>query len=149
MIKKTVKFFDKLEDHIRGRLSHIPVLYGIIGAVFVVLFWRGVWHTADMFENWGGAWGVLFSAPVTAIVSAVALLLSGLFVASFIGSHIIISGLKKEKKLIDKTESEISSEGSELAEVRQELKSESDELIQVKNSLQDIKRVLDEIKNKA
>ena len=134
MIKKLIKFFDKIEDRIRAKLSHIPILYGIIGGVFAVLFWRGVWHTADILERWGGVWGVVFSGPGTFILSALALLLSGLFVSNFIGNHIIITGLKKEKKLIDKTETEISGEESEL--------------VQVRNELKNIQRDLDEIKNK-
>jgi hypothetical protein len=42
-------FFDKLEDRVRGFLSRKPTLYAIIAGFAIVLFWRGVWHTADLF----------------------------------------------------------------------------------------------------
>ena len=38
---------DKLEDHVRGFLSHYPIVYAFVGGIGVVIFWRGVWHTAD------------------------------------------------------------------------------------------------------
>ena len=41
-------FFDKLEDTVRERLSRIPIFYGIVGGVSIVLFWRGLWYTADL-----------------------------------------------------------------------------------------------------
>ena len=47
LTRKIVRFFDKLEDKIRGRLSHHPIFYALVGGIGVVLFWRGVWHTAD------------------------------------------------------------------------------------------------------
>ena len=122
MIRTILKIFDRFEDQVRSRLSHFPILYGIIAGTFVILFWRGIWHTADIIESWGGIWGIIFSGPGILIVSLFILLLTGLLVSSFIGSHIIISGLKKEKKIIDKTETELLSETSELAEVRNELK---------------------------
>jgi hypothetical protein len=40
-------YFDKLEDRIRGRLSRYPIFYSLIGGTAIVLFWRGVWITAD------------------------------------------------------------------------------------------------------
>lgn len=119
---KIVRFFDKIEDRIRGKLSHFPVVYGVIGGIFVVLFWRGVWHTADILESWGDSWAIVFSGPGSLILSTIVLLLTGLFVSNFIGNHIIISGLKREKKLIDKTEDEIIMEKGELTDVLNELK---------------------------
>ncbi|HYD92823.1 MAG TPA: hypothetical protein VEA37_15215, partial [Flavobacterium sp.] len=40
-------FFDKVEDHVRGWFSHRPILYGLAVGFGIVMFWRGVWHTAD------------------------------------------------------------------------------------------------------
>ncbi len=110
MVSIVTKFFDRLEDRVRGRLSHYPVTYAIIGGVGVVLFWRGVWHTADLFQ--------FMTGPVSTIIGAVMLLLSGLFVSFFIGDNIMIAGLKREKKLAEKTELEIETEKEELDDVR-------------------------------
>jgi len=102
MIKRVVVFFDKLEDTIRINLSHRPILYACIGGVGIVLFWKGVWETAELFP-------VLFG-PVSAVIGIILLLLTGLLVSFFIGESIILSAFNKEKKLEEKTESEVRSE---------------------------------------
>lgn len=128
-----IKFFDKLEDKIRGWLSHYPVLYGVFGAVGTVLTWRGIWHTADFFSaryvhNDGVEIGpgmisdpFLWDGFVSLVLGTVILLATGLFVAGFIGDHILISGLRREKKLAEKTEEEIQEEAGRLKEVKAQL----------------------------
>jgi hypothetical protein len=111
------KFFDKLEDSVREKLVHVPILYGVIGGVSVVIFWRGIWHSADILEQSGGVWGILFSAPVSVVLSALTLLVTGLFVSFFIGDRIILSGLTHEKKVEEKTESEVRAEGMLLVDM--------------------------------
>lgn len=113
LIKRIVRFFDKLEDKVRGVLSKYPTIYSIIGGVAIVLFWRGVWDTADEIE--------FLTGPVSIVISVVILLITGLFASFFVGDQIIISGLKKDKKIIDKTETEIETEMVSIAEVRKEL----------------------------
>lgn len=98
MIGEIIKFFDKLEDKIRGKLSHWPIIYAFIGGVGIVLFWRGVWYVAD--EMSLGAWTSIF-------ISLILLLMTGLFVSFFIGHYIIFSGLKQEKKIEEKEVAEI------------------------------------------
>ncbi len=120
-MSSTFRFFDKLEDKVRGYLSHYPIAYGVIGGIFVVLFWRGIWHTADILETWGGWWSIVFSGPGTAIFSLIGLLAIGLMVSTFIGNNIIISGLKREKKAIDKTEDEIKGEEDDIEKVKREV----------------------------
>jgi len=39
--QKIYHFFDKLEDRVRGWLSHRTIFYGFIGGIGAVLFWRG------------------------------------------------------------------------------------------------------------
>lgn len=124
-----VRFFDKLEDRIRGFLSHWPILYGMIAGAGIVLFWRGVWHTADMivyiYANWVPGYGVdltntlWWDGPLSIVVGTVILLLCGVFVSEFIGKEIIISGLRGEKKLTEKTERELKTEVSAIAEIRE------------------------------
>lgn len=99
MLKRIVTFFDKFEDRVRIHLSHRPVVYALVGAVGVILLWKGVWETAELIPGLHG---------IGSIAAGIAILLaSGLLVSFFIGDSIIISGFKKEKKLVDKTEAEI------------------------------------------
>lgn len=113
MTTRIIYFFDKLEDSIRGSLSRRPVLYTAIGSVAIVLFWRGVWMTADLFP--------FLTGPVSIILSVAVLLATGLFVSFFVGDAVIISGMKKEKKIMEKTESEIKSEEIALREIKRDL----------------------------
>ncbi|MBP6926371.1 MAG: hypothetical protein KBB70_01595 [Candidatus Pacebacteria bacterium] len=99
---RTYNYFDKFEDGIRGYLSRRPILYTFIGGVAIVLFWRGIWHTADLFP-----W---LTGPVSILISVVILLATGLFVSEFVDDMIIISGLNKEKKTTEKNEEEIHNE---------------------------------------
>ena len=101
MTNKIINFFDKLEDKVRSKLSHYPIIYALIGGVGIVLFWRGVWYIADDMSL--GSWASI-------IISIILLLMSGLFVSFFIGHYIIFSGLKQEKKIEEKEEDEIRAE---------------------------------------
>lgn len=144
---KIGKFFDKLEDRIRGFLSRYPILYGIFGAVGTVLTWRGIWHTADFvsaryIHNPNGA-GIgpgmiddpfLWDGFVSLVLGVIILLATGLFVAGFIGDHILISGLRREKKIAEKTEEEV--------------EQEAHQLFHLKTQLDRIEKTLEELKRK-
>lgn len=112
-MRRIIKFFDKLEDKIREKLSRRPIIYAIIGGAGVILYWRGIWIIADELPFMNGF--------VSMLVGLVMLLATGLLVSSFIGDQIIISGLKKEKKLVEKTESEIVGEEVTLKEIKEDL----------------------------
>lgn len=126
-----VKFFDKLEDKVRGWFSHYPIFYAIVGGAGTVLFWRGVWHTADFvsalyFHQRDGAITTidgpfLWDGFISLILGLVILLMTGLFVATFIGDHIIISGVRHEKKVTEKTEEEVEEEESIVKKLHEEL----------------------------
>jgi hypothetical protein len=120
MINRIICFFDKLEDRIRILLSHHPIPYAFIGGIGVILFWRGVWETADLFP-----W---FTAPLSIVVGLIILLLTGLLVSFFIGDSIILSGFKREKKLAEKTESEVRSEKDTMQYVVAELRTIDEDL---------------------
>jgi len=126
MINKILKFFDKLEDRIRATLSHYTVLYALIGGVAIVLFWRGVWKLADEI---GLGWFLSIS------ISAVVLLLTGLFVSFFVGDLIVLSGLKREKKLIEKTEEEVETEMELTNKILKKLDKIEREMEEIKNKL--------------
>ena len=114
IIHHIYRFFDKLEDHIRALLATHKFIYTLIGGICVVVFWRGVWHTADVLEQ-STSWGsVLFSPLISIVFSVVLLLATGLFVSVFIGESIIMSGLKKDKKVIDKTIEEVENEKGDI-----------------------------------
>lgn len=124
MVRKIVNFFDKLEDKIRIRLSHWPIVYALIGAIGIVLVWKGVWEGFEMIP-----W--LYGWP-SAILGTVILLATGLLVSFFIGDGIIISGFKREKKLVEKTESEVREEESEMEKVEAELRHIEREIADIK-----------------
>jgi H+/gluconate symporter-like permease len=113
LIDKIVNLYNIFEMKLRHRLSHWPILYAFIGSIGVVLIWRGVWMIADDLNMSGGAsliYGVLIS------------IITGLFVSFFVGDKIIITGIKKEKRIDEKTESEIKKEEVTLVEIKKQLK---------------------------
>lgn len=133
------KFFDKVEDKVRGKLSHWPLVYGFVGGIGVVLFWRGVWHIADYYS------AIFFDTNpdptidlgrfpdglISLIAGSILLLVTGLFVSNFIGNEIIISGLRGEKKLAEKTEAEVKTETGAIGEIREKLENISKQIEQM------------------
>jgi len=107
-----IKFFDKLEDKVRGKLSRRPIIYALIGSIGIILLWRGVWMVADSFS---------LSGTMSILLGVAILLLTGLFVSFFIGEQIIISGIKQEKRTDEKTEEEIKKEEISLRQIKGDL----------------------------
>lgn len=114
MIHVIYYLFDKMEDHIRAKLSRHPFLYTFIGGTGVVLFWRGVWHVADDLQKIGGVYGIIFSSTGSIILGVTILLSTGLFVSVFVGDSIIMSGIKHDKKIIEKTIEDVELEKSDI-----------------------------------
>ncbi len=112
LIKKFVDFFDKTEDKIRTKLSHYPILYAFIGGTGIVLFWRGVWHTADDM-------GV--GSIISLIIGVFILIVVGLFVTEFLGNRLIVTGLVGETKISEKEEGEIETEETQLKNLQNTL----------------------------
>lgn len=121
-------FFDRLEDRIREHLSRHPIRYSIIGGIAVVLFWRGVWETAEMLSHAHPLLGWFFYAPVQVLFSTTILLLTGLMVSTFIGDRIILSGLRHEKKMEEKTEEVVKEEAVTLIHIRKEIRELKEEI---------------------
>jgi len=90
MIKKIRESLNRLEDKIRRKLSRYPIVYAFIVGTGIVLFWRGIWHTAD---------DVTLGGITSLIIGTVVLILVGGFVSEFIGKQLIISGIVGEKKI--------------------------------------------------
>ncbi len=131
-MRRLIKFLDKAEDRTRGHLSRVPIIYAVVGGVTIVLFWRGVWNLSDSLELMGGFWGFVFNPLVSLIFSILILLGSGLFVSFFIGDRIILSGLRHEKKVEEKTESEV--------------REEEAMIVNLNTKINEMKRELEEIK---
>lgn len=123
MIKKLQKFFDRLEDKIRKSLSASPLVYALIAGTAVVLFWRGIWETSDL---------IGLHPIASLIIGTLVLLLSGVFVSAFIGNKIIISGLRGEKKIEEKTIEEIESEEETLNKIYRKLEKIDEEVLEIK-----------------
>lgn len=113
-MKKVIRFFDLLEDKVRARLSRHPVVYGIVSGLGIVMFYRGVWMVLDDMP--------IMTGPITLIASTVILLISGVFVSQFVSNHIILSGIKKEKKMTEKLEEELKSDTEINREILDSLK---------------------------
>lgn len=122
---------NRLEHRIRGWFSKRPIFYGVIGGIGVVLFWRGVWHTADAIAVYASIMAegrattdfvFPWDGPVSALIGAVLLLATGLFVSTFLGNEITISGLRGERQLAEKTEFEVRTETGAIHEIRAEVR---------------------------
>lgn len=111
-MKGIIRFFDKMEDRVRAVLSRRPIIYAFIGGTAIVLFWRGVWMLAD---------DINLSGMASIIISTIILLSTGLFVSFFIGDTIIISGIKKGKRLDEKVASELKTEAEVMDDIQHRL----------------------------
>ncbi len=109
MTRSVLRFFDKLEDQTRSRLSRSPLVYALLGGIGVVLFWRGVWYIADELN---------IDSLSSILIGASILLVTGVFVSAFIGNSLIISGLNGEKKLAEKTVDEIETEEAKIRKLQ-------------------------------
>lgn len=125
------KIFQKIERKTESFLSHYPKLYALIVGIAIVLFWRGVWHTADhihllitYFSSpsstslMAGEW---WDGPLSFVVGAVMLYFTGAFTSSFIGNELILSGLRGERRLEERAEADLKTEVIAIADIKEEL----------------------------
>ncbi len=125
---KSFSSINKFFSGVREWLSKYPIIYAILGAVGIILFWRGVWHMADFvslffISNQSGTpldYGNFFDSFVSILIGFILLLVTGLFVNDFIGSQIVSTAVKEEKKIekiAEETESEEKTEEERLDEL--------------------------------
>jgi uncharacterized protein YneF (UPF0154 family) len=147
LIKKIIKFFDRLERKVRSKLSHWPVLYALLGSIGIVLIWRGIWIVADSFS---------MSGWLSILIGVLLSMFIGLFVSFFVGDRIIISGIKHEKRIDEKTEEEIKAEEIDISEIKnyinkediinkkteEEMQKEAIELKEISAELKEIEKKL-------
>ncbi len=128
-MQKIIKFFDKFEDRVRAFLSHKPIFYAFFGGVGMVLFWKGVWETAEFFPILDGVGSI--------IVSVLILLTTGLFVSAFIGDSILVAGLKSQKKIAEKTEEDLAHEETDIVRIHKKIQ-------QIDSDIKEIKELIKE-----
>ncbi len=136
MLEIIWNFFDKLEDNVRRWFSHHPLLYAFVGGAGLIIFWRGIWHSMDYVMEYfttaakSGDIGTLiwWDGPLSILIGLIILTVTGIFTSSFIGNEIIISGIKGEKKLVEKTEAEVESETEAIIGIEKQIKTISKRL---------------------
>ncbi len=133
-----MKTLKKIEQKTQIYLSHYPKLYALIVGIGIVLFWRGVWHSADeihttinYFSSGSSTSFMLtpwWDGPLSFIIGAFILYITSAFTSSFIGNELILSGLRGEKKLNERTNAEIQDEVYVITHIKEELTSISRKL---------------------
>lgn len=126
-MKTIINFFDKLEDKIRHKLSKYAVVYALIVGFAVVLFWDGV-------ERFVGGFDFL-TPGLSIIISVGVLLLTGTMVSFFIGNETIISGLKTERRIDQKTEADIRDEEEKIKHLHRVIEEIRQDVAEIKKKL--------------
>lgn len=139
------KGITRCREKITIYLSHRPKLYALIVGIGIVLFWRGVWHSTDLlhthfnfYQNYstiGAPYSSWWDGPLSLAVGIVILYFTGAFISSFIGNELILTGLRKEKRLEEKTESEIKSEAQSVSEIRSGLKNVEEKIEELEKEI--------------
>jgi hypothetical protein len=114
MGKSVISILRQAGRQYRVWLAHRPILYALVGAVGIVLVWKGVDETASYFP--------ILNGPVSLIIGVVILIGAGLLVPFFAGESIVLSGMEQEEKMVRKVETEEHTEGIALPTIMAELK---------------------------
>ena len=122
--------FLKLEEKSKHRFEKLPFTHAFFAGVGVVLFWRGVWEVADKLEL-NPYWSIFLGSLV--------LMILGLFLQTFVGNTLIIRKVESEKRLDQKT-------GTDLKKVQQEMDVEEVTLEFLLRKLESIESSLAELK---
>ncbi len=107
-------------------LSHHSFLYALLAGIGIVLFWRGVWHSVDLFHIYlnnsldlnAHPW---WDGPLSFLVGCFILYITRAFVSSFIGNELILSGLRTEERMAKQTESEVKTEMTSISDIKNEI----------------------------
>lgn len=94
MFKKITRAIVDFETKTRRLLKKYPLAYTVLGAVFLILFWKGVEDTASMYSFLSGPILLVFTIPV--------LILLGLFLPFFIADRSTLTKIEEEEKIVEK-----------------------------------------------
>ncbi len=86
-------------------------------------------------RNFGGIWSIIFYPPVVLVWSTMILLATGLFFSFFVGDTVLISGIKHEKKIEEKTTEEIKTEENEIKVLTNKIEKISEDIEEIKNTI--------------
>jgi hypothetical protein len=121
----------KLELKTQNYLSHYPRFYALVVGIGIVLFWRGVWHSADNIHtaityftsssSMALPFAPWWDGPLSFVIGGTILYMTGAFTSSFIGNELILSGLRGEKRLNERTESDLKEEVMAIGDINNEL----------------------------
>jgi len=135
----------KIEEKIKIYLSHRPRLYALIVGIGIVLFWRGVWHSTDLIHEYFNFFqnnltidsvsSIWWDGPISFVVGIVMLHFTGAFTSSFIGNELILSGLRGEKRLTEKTEGEVRVEEEVIMDIKKELGVMTEKIAELENEV--------------
>lgn len=144
-MKHVKNFFQRAEDKIKIYLSHRPKIYALVVGIGIVLFWRGVWHTTDLIHTYldifqnnltidsiGSPW---WDGVLSLIVGILVLHFTGAFTSSFIGNELILSGLRGEKRLAEKAETEIKTEEQVILDIKNELSTVNEKITELEKEI--------------
>jgi hypothetical protein len=123
----------RFETRMIAYLSHRPRLYALVVGIGVVLFWRGVWHTVDQLHAYYAfshmnatidlGLAPWWDGPISLLSGIIILYFTGAFISSFIGNELILSGLRGEKRLNEKTEEQMENEVRAISDIKESLQS--------------------------
>ena len=127
MIERFISGMRNLNKKFRTWLTHRPILYALIGAIGIVLVWKGVEETASYFP-------ALFG-PVSLILGVAILVVAGLLVPFFAGDTILIPDVEHQERLVEKVVGEEKTEESVLPEILSELETIQEDIEELKQTI--------------
>jgi len=119
----------KIENQARNFFENFPFIHAFLAGIGVVLFWRGVWETADSMK---------LNSELSIIIGVLILGGIGLFLQTFVGNTIIIKNVEKEQKMEQSIKSEIE-------KTHQDTESEEVTLVQLAQNIEMLNVKIDKL----
>ena len=123
--------FLRVEEKTRAYFQRFPFMHAFLAGVGVVLFWRGVWHSADE---------VFLSSGWSMVLGSFILIIVGVFAQTFVGNMIIIKNVEGEKRLEQKTKADVKKVGEEVQVEKVSLELLAKKLESIEAKLEQLKK---------